>query len=70
MAYDDGEARQQFSIYFLGKPINGTAREDGTETKAVCWIEPSELDALNIHPSMRLHIDHALDARRTVPYLG
>jgi hypothetical protein len=69
MAYDDGEARQQFSIYFLGRPASGLAREDGIETKAVRWIEPSELDALNIHPSMCLRIA-TLDARGISPYLG
>ncbi|MGV9362285.1 NUDIX domain-containing protein [Amycolatopsis sp. NPDC003731] len=70
MAYDDGEVRQQFSLCFEGRWIGGQPREDGTETKAVRWVEPAELDSLNIHPSMRLRIDHALDASRTVPYLG
>jgi 8-oxo-dGTP pyrophosphatase MutT (NUDIX family) len=70
MAYDDGEVRQQFSLCFEGRWISGEPREDGTETKAVRWVAPEELDALNIHPSMRLRIEHALDASRTEPYLG
>jgi len=70
MAYDDGEVRQQFSLCFEGRWISGEPREDGTETKAVRWVAPEELDALNIHPSMRLRIEHALDASRTAPYLG
>jgi 8-oxo-dGTP pyrophosphatase MutT (NUDIX family) len=70
IAYDDGEVRQQFSLCFEGRSIGGTPREDGTETKAVRWVDPGELDGLNIHPSMRLRIDHALDTSRTEPYLG
>ena len=70
IAYDDGEVRQQFSLCFEARWIGGTPREDGSETKAVKWVEPSELDRLNIHPSMRLRIDHALDDSRTSPYLG
>ncbi|WP_326568049.1 NUDIX domain-containing protein [Amycolatopsis rhabdoformis] len=70
MAYDDGEVRQQFSLCFEGKWVDGQPREDGTETKAVRWVPPADLDRLNIHPSMRLRIDHALDAGRKSPYLG
>lgn len=70
MAYDDGEVRQQFSLCFEGRWIGGEPREDGTETKAVRWVDPAELDGLNIHPSMRLRIRHALDDARTSPYLG
>jgi 8-oxo-dGTP pyrophosphatase MutT (NUDIX family) len=70
MAYDDGEVRQQFSLCFEGRWAGGRPREDGTETKAVRWVAPADLDSLNIHPSMRLRIDHALDESRTTPYLG
>jgi 8-oxo-dGTP pyrophosphatase MutT (NUDIX family) len=70
MKYDDGEVRQQFSLCFSARLTGGSAREDGTETKAVRWVEPREIGALNIHPSMLLRIRHALDATRTSPYLG
>lgn len=70
MAYDDGEVRQQFSLCFEGRWVGGQPREDGIETKAARWVEPSELDGLNIHPSMRLRIEHALDDTQTAPYLG
>lgn len=70
MAYDDGEVRQQFSLCFEGRWTGGQPREDGTETKAVRWVNPAELDNLKIHPSMRLRISHALDKARTAPYLG
>lgn len=70
MAYDDGEVRQQFSLCFEGRWVGGLPREDGTETKAVRWVDQAELGGLKIHPSMRLRIDHALDSARTSPYLG
>lgn len=70
MAYDDGEVRQQFSLCFEGRWIRGQPQEDGTETKAARWVDPSELENLNIHSSMRLRIAHALDGTRTEPYLG
>lgn len=69
MKYDDGEVRQQFSICFSARMLGGEAREDGTETKEVKWVPISELDGLNIHPSMRLRIDHYL-AERSTPFIG
>ncbi|MFI5586498.1 NUDIX domain-containing protein [Amycolatopsis sp. NPDC051758] len=70
MAYSDGEVRQQFSLCFEARWTGGTPREDGTETKAVRWVEPGALATLDTHPSMRLRIEHALDESRTAPYLG
>ena len=70
MAYTDGEVRQQFSLCFEARWTGGQPREDGSETKAVRWVAPTDLDRLNIHTSMRLRIDHALDGSRTKPYLG
>lgn len=70
MAYDDGEVRQQFSLCFEARWIGGTPREDGTETKEVRWVSPTDLKGLNIHPSMRLRIEHAIDPSREQPYIG
>jgi ADP-ribose pyrophosphatase YjhB (NUDIX family) len=63
MAYDDGEVRQEFSVCFHARPLGGALREDGTETKAANWLDVSELDALDIHPSMRTRINDALGDR-------
>ncbi|MDN5795875.1 MAG: NUDIX domain-containing protein [Intrasporangium sp.] len=68
MAYDDGEVRQQFSIAFRAKVIGGEARTS-SESKAVRWVDPAELQGLDLHPSMRLRIQHALEDRDT-PYIG
>ncbi|GEK00978.1 NUDIX hydrolase [Streptomyces sp. 1-11] len=68
MAYDDGEVRQQFSICFLARIIGGRLRTS-SESKEVAFVDPSTLDELNIHPSMRMRIEHGL-AERPEPYLG
>ncbi|MFB7422569.1 NUDIX hydrolase [Streptomyces hydrogenans] len=69
LAYDDGEVRQQFSICFRARPIGGTLRTS-RESKEVRWVNPVDLDDLDIHPSMRLRIRHGLDESRREPYLG
>ncbi len=68
IAYDDGEVRQQFSICFTARPLGGTLT-NSSESREVAWIDPAKLDQLNIHPSMRLRIDHAL-ANLPQPYIG
>ena len=68
MAYDDGEVRQQFSICFAARLLGGTSRTS-SESKSVAWYAPEDLAGLNMHPSMRLRIQHYLD-RRDQPFIG
>jgi len=68
MAYDDGEVRQQFSIAFRTRLVGGTPNTS-SESRAVEWVEPTQLGKLDIHPSMRLRIQHALEDRDS-PYIG
>ena len=68
MAYDDGEVRQQCSICFTTRPLGGRLATS-SETSEVAWVAPDQLDTLNMHPSMRLRIDHYLE-RRSAPYIG
>ncbi|WP_037568547.1 NUDIX hydrolase [Phaeacidiphilus oryzae] len=68
MKYDDGEVRQQFSICFTTRVTGGQLRTS-SETKEVAFVHPDKLDQLNIHPSMRLRIEHGL-TRRDHPYIG
>ena len=68
MAYDDGEVRQEFSVCFHARVTGAEAREDGSETKAVRWVDPDNVAALTVHPSMRRRIDDAL-AGRTTPQI-
>ncbi|MEU5975606.1 NUDIX domain-containing protein [Streptomyces sp. NPDC047315] len=69
IAYDDGEVRQQFSICFRAHPVRGSLRTS-SESKDVRWVDPADLDGLDIHPSMRLRIQHGMDASRREPYIG
>ncbi|MFF0381524.1 NUDIX domain-containing protein [Streptomyces sp. NPDC004286] len=69
LAYDDGEVRQQFSICFRAHMVGGSLRTS-SESKEVRWIDPADLDGLEIHPSMMLRIRHGLDAARREPYIG
>ncbi|MDH6705322.1 ADP-ribose pyrophosphatase YjhB (NUDIX family) [Kitasatospora sp. MAA19] len=69
MAYDDGEVRQQFSICFRARPVGGALRTS-SESKEVRWVNPADLDDLDIHPSMRLRITHGLASDRAEPYIG
>lgn len=68
MAYDDGEVRQQFSICFSAHLLGGHAATS-SESKAVEWVQPSAIDELPMHPSMRARIRHYLD-RRPTPFIG
>ncbi|WML79784.1 NUDIX domain-containing protein [Streptomyces sp. VNUA74] len=68
MAYDDGEVRQQFSICFRARIVGGELRTS-SESKEVAFVDPSQLDSLNIHPSMRMRIDHGL-SDETAPHIG
>jgi ADP-ribose pyrophosphatase YjhB (NUDIX family) len=68
MAYDDGEVRQQFSIAFRARMTGGELR-GSSESRSVRWVDPGDVDALPVHPSMRLRIEHALDGR-SEPYIG
>jgi ADP-ribose pyrophosphatase YjhB (NUDIX family) len=68
MAYDDGEVRQQCSICFTTKLLGGQLGTS-SETSEVEWVATDRMNSLNIHPSMRLRIDHYLE-QRSEPYIG
>jgi ADP-ribose pyrophosphatase YjhB (NUDIX family) len=68
MAYDDGEVRQQFSICFAARLIGGELRTS-SESKEVAWVPPERIPDLDMHPSMRLRIQHYLE-HRTSPFIG
>lgn len=68
IAYDDGEVRQEFSITFRATPVGGEM-QTSSESKRVEWVPPERAPSLNIHPSVRLRINHALEGRES-PYLS
>ena len=57
MAYDDGEVRQEFSICLRARPVGGTPRTSD-ESSEVVWVPRKELAGIEVHPSIRLRIDH------------
>lgn len=63
MAYDDGEVRQQFSICFRCHPLGGGLALS-EESLRSSWVERASLDEMEIHPSIRLRIDHGFDNDR------
>ncbi|HEY6740397.1 MAG TPA: NUDIX domain-containing protein [Actinopolymorphaceae bacterium] len=67
IAYTDGEVRQEFSICFHARPTGGAPRTSRESTE-VLWVCPESLPALNIHPSIRLRIEHGL--HRSAPYFS
>ncbi|CAM3310200.1 NUDIX hydrolase [Stackebrandtia soli] len=65
--YSDGEVRQQFSLCFRADPVGGTLTTSD-ESSEVRWVSESNLDDLDINPSMRLRIEHGFANR--APYIG
>ena len=50
VAYSDGEVRQEWELTFLGRPVSGTPTVNN-EASDVRWVEPGDLEALDIHPT-------------------
>lgn len=63
IAYDDGEVRQEFSICFRGELLGGELRTS-SESKEVHWVAEHRLNSLQVHPSIRLRIQHGFEHRR------
>lgn len=61
----DGEVRQEYEVTYLGRPISG-APTINDEASAVRWIDPTALNAYDVHPTMRRQIDDYLTGRYPV----
>ena len=68
IVYDDGEVRQQFSICFRGRYLGGQPTPSN-ESSEVRWVARDDLDALPMHPSIRLRIDNGYEQAAN-PYIG
>ena len=68
VAFSDGEVRQQFSLCFACKLIGGKILVSG-ESFDVGFFAREDIEHLNMHPSIRLRIQHYLE-HRTQPYVG
>jgi len=65
---DTSEVRQEFSVCFRAKMTGGELRTS-PESRHVRWVPASQLDDLQMNPSMRLRVTHGIEDRET-PYLG
>jgi ADP-ribose pyrophosphatase YjhB (NUDIX family) len=63
VAYDDGEVRQQFSICFACRIIGGQLVERADGSLEVGFFTAQEIEAMPMHPSIRLRIAHYLEQR-------
>lgn len=68
VAFSDGEVRQQFSLCFACKLLGGEIQVS-EESSEVGFFSPKEIEHLNMHPSIRLRIQHYLE-HRTQPVLS
>ncbi|MEU4097766.1 NUDIX domain-containing protein [Streptomyces sp. NPDC026673] len=68
IAYSDGEVRRQFNVCFRARVVGGvlTISDESTELR---FVAPDALDALPMHHTQRLRIEHFLENRGT-PHLG
>jgi ADP-ribose pyrophosphatase YjhB (NUDIX family) len=62
-AYDDGEVRQQFSICFACRIVGGQLLDHADESLEVGFFTRQQIEALQMHPSIRLRIAHYLEQR-------
>lgn len=61
--FSDGEVRQEFSICFRGRAVGGEPRPSDETTEAL-WVERDQVDGLDVHPSIRLRIEHGYSPDR------
>ncbi|MBU3061933.1 NUDIX domain-containing protein [Nocardia sp. NEAU-G5] len=52
VAYTDGEVRQRYENCYIGRPVSGEPTIND-EADGVAFVMPNDLDAYDIHPSMR-----------------
>jgi 8-oxo-dGTP pyrophosphatase MutT (NUDIX family) len=60
------EVRQPVNICLRARPVGGELRRTD-EAAEVAWVEPTDLDGLQIHPAIRLRLEHGLSSSE--PYL-
>ncbi len=61
-AYDDGEVRQQFSVCFACRLIEGELATSD-ESLEVGFFTPAEIETMPMHESIRLRVRHYLEHR-------
>lgn len=64
----NGEARQEFSVVFVARPVDGEPTPSD-ESLEVRWTAQDVLPSLQMDTSMRMRLDHYLTGNGT-PHLG
>lgn len=56
VAYGDGEVRQEYEVTLLARPVSGkpTANDEASDVR---WVQPVQLDDLDIHPTMQRQLN-------------
>ncbi|MFJ8097041.1 NUDIX domain-containing protein [Streptomyces griseofuscus] len=57
--FSDGEVRQEFSLCFRARPISGEIAVS-SESFEVRWVDPKELDFLDMSPTTRRRITEGM----------
>ncbi|MFE6589974.1 NUDIX domain-containing protein [Streptomyces sp. NPDC057781] len=57
--FSDGEVRQEFSLCFRARPVAGEIKVSA-ESFEVRWIDPADLDSLDMSPTTRKRITEGL----------
>lgn len=68
VAFSNGEVRQQFSLCFACRLVGGELQVSD-ESYEVGFFSPEEIEHLDMHPSIRLRIQHFLEHRER-PFIG
>ncbi len=61
-AYSNGEVRQEFSVCFACRILEGEISKSDESLEVKFW-PVEDLDTLDIHPSIRLRISHYLSSK-------
>ena len=64
--YGDGEIRQEYEVILLARPVSGEPSVND-EASAVAWVEPGDLQSLDIHPTQWRQISYFRDG--TYPHV-
>jgi 8-oxo-dGTP pyrophosphatase MutT (NUDIX family) len=64
--YGDGEIRQEYEVILLARPVSGEPSVND-EASAVAWVEPGDLQSLDIHPTQWRQISYYRDG--TYPHV-
>ncbi|MEU7862943.1 NUDIX domain-containing protein [Nonomuraea sp. NPDC049141] len=66
VAYTDGEIRQEYEVMLIARPVGGRPGAND-EASDVRWVDPGDLQSLDIHPTQWRQINDYLE--RAYPHV-